>query len=52
MAVGEFNELITDSEREEIERAVESINRMLNKATILCANIVDFVDARFDGEAS
>jgi hypothetical protein len=46
-----FDELITPEEREEIERAFESINRMLIKATMLAANITDFIDARFDGKA-
>lgn len=46
-----FDELITPEEREEIERAVESINHMLIKASMLAANITDFIDARFDGKA-
>lgn len=46
-----FEELITDEERQEIEDAVDSINVMLNRCSMLTANIVDFIDARFDGKA-
>jgi hypothetical protein len=46
-----FDELITPDEREELEKAIESINRMLTQGAMLAANIVDFIDARFDGKA-
>lgn len=46
-----FDELITPEERAEIEKSIDSINRMLNRMTILVSNIVDFIDARFDGKA-
>lgn len=46
-----FDELITPEEREEIERSIDSINAMLNRATMLCGAITDFIDARFDGKA-
>jgi hypothetical protein len=42
--------IITPEEREEIERSVDSINRMLNRGTMLCAAIVDFIDARFEAD--
>jgi hypothetical protein len=46
-----FDELITPEEREEIERAIESINRMLQRAALLASHITDFIDGRFDGKA-
>jgi hypothetical protein len=46
--VSDFDLIITPEEREEIERSVDSINAMLNRATMLCGAIVDFIDARFE----
>lgn len=47
--MSDFDEIITPEERAEIERSVDSINAMLNRATMLCGAIVDFIDARFEG---
>jgi hypothetical protein len=41
-----FDEIITPEEREEIERSIASINQTFIRATMLCSNIVDFIDAR------
>jgi hypothetical protein len=44
--MSDFDHIITPEEREEIERSVDSINAMLNHATMLCGAITDFIDAR------
>lgn len=46
-----FDELITPEERREVEAGVEELCHIMRMGTMLCANIVDFIDARFDGKA-
>ena len=46
-----FDDILPVENRREIEAAVEELNSIIIQATMLCGNITDFIDARFNGSA-